>query len=90
MDKLRIAVVGAGLIGRRHVELIGHSAHCELAAIVDTASAAVDFATNVGVPIYSRLADLFARQRPDGVIVATPNALHVCTASNAFPMAYLH
>jgi predicted dehydrogenase len=77
VDKLRIAVVGAGLIGRRHVELIGQSAHCELVALVDTAPATVEFAAHVGVPIYSGLADLFARQRLDGVIVATPNGLHL-------------
>jgi predicted dehydrogenase len=77
MDRLRIAVVGAGLIGRRHVKLIGQSARCELAAIVDTAPAAVEFAAKAGVPIYSRLADLFASERLDGVIVATPNGFHV-------------
>ena len=31
----RIAIVGAGLIGRRHVELVRQSPECELAGIVD-------------------------------------------------------
>ena len=34
MSKVRIAVVGAGLIGRRHIELVQESEHCELAAVV--------------------------------------------------------
>src|SRR3712207_6246948 len=77
MSKVRIAVAGAGLIGRRHVQLIQESRSCELSAIVDPAPGAADFAREAGVPIYPNLADLFATERPDGVTVATPNSLHV-------------
>jgi predicted dehydrogenase len=76
-ETVRIAVAGAGLIGRRHTELIQESNSCELSAIVDPSPAAADFAQGAGVPIYPSLPDLFAAQRPDGVIVATPNQLHV-------------
>jgi predicted dehydrogenase len=75
--KVRIAVAGAGQIGRRHIELIGRSAECELSAIVDPAPAAADHARMLGVPLYASLADLLAKNRPDGVILATPNQLHV-------------
>ena len=37
MRKLEIAVAGAGLIGRRHIELILSSTECQLSAIVDPA-----------------------------------------------------
>ena len=77
MSEVRIAVAGAGLIGRRHGQLILRSKSCELTAIVDPAPGAADFAREARVPIYPTLADLFAAQRPDGVIVATPNSLHV-------------
>lgn len=77
MSELRIAVVGAGLIGRRHVQLIRENEACELAALVDPAPAALDFAREAGVPIHPTLTDLFAEARPDGAIVATPNSLHV-------------
>lgn len=77
MSKVRIAVAGAGLIGRRHVQLIQESESCELSAVVDLAPAAADFAREVGVPIYPSITELLAAERPDGVIVATPNALHV-------------
>lgn len=75
--RLRIAVAGAGAIGRRHIELVAQHADCELAAIVDPAPGAADVARQFGVALYGSLADLFARERPDGVIVATPNNLHV-------------
>lgn len=75
--RLRIAVAGAGLIGRRHIVLVAQHEHCELAGIVDPAPGAADVARQFGVALYASLADLFARERPDGVIVATPNNLHV-------------
>ncbi|MCU1720358.1 MULTISPECIES: Gfo/Idh/MocA family protein [unclassified Pseudomonas] len=77
MKKIRIAVAGAGLIGRRHIELIQASNDCELAAIVDPLPATATFANSLGVPLYSDLDSLLTAQRPDGVILATPNQLHV-------------
>jgi predicted dehydrogenase len=77
MKKIRIAVAGAGLIGRRHIELIGQRGDCELMAIVDPAPSALAFAREAGVPLHRSLADLFASERPDAVIAATPNSMHV-------------
>ncbi|MCU1731240.1 MULTISPECIES: Gfo/Idh/MocA family protein [unclassified Pseudomonas] len=77
MKKTRIAVAGAGLIGRRHIELIQASNDCELAAIVDPLPATAAFADSLDVPLYSNLDSLLTAQRPDGVILATPNQLHV-------------
>ena len=77
MTRLDIAVAGAGLIGRTHIGLIQASDACRLCGIVDPAAGAAEIARGAGVPRYATLAALFAAQRPDGVIVATPNALHV-------------
>jgi len=78
---VRIAVAGAGLIGRRHVELVRQSGECVLAAIVDPSPAAAAVAAGAGVPLFGSLADLLAQQdRPDAVILATPNHLHVTHA----------
>jgi predicted dehydrogenase len=75
--KVRIAVAGAGQIGKRHIGLIVKSNECALAAVVDPASAAAAYAHSLGVPLYKSLAELFAKDRPDGVILATPNRMHV-------------
>jgi predicted dehydrogenase len=72
-----IAVAGAGLIGRRHIEEIRKSGSADLAAIVDPMPGAVELARDAGVAAYPSLAELFAADRPDGVILATPNQLHV-------------
>lgn len=77
MQALKIAVAGAGVIGRRHAELVAESPLCTLAAIVDPAPAAAAVARTAGVPLFASLRELFAAQRPDGVIIATPNRLHV-------------
>ena len=77
---LGIAVAGAGVIGRRHIELIQASPRTRLCAVVDPQPAAQAFAASLGVPHFASLEDLFAGQaaaRPDGVILATPNPLHV-------------
>jgi predicted dehydrogenase len=74
---LRIAVIGAGVIGRTHVKLVQQSPSCALAAIVDPVAGAGELARELGVPHYRDIAALLADQRPDGAIVASPNHLHV-------------
>jgi predicted dehydrogenase len=76
-DPVRISVAGAGLIGRRHIEEIDASAACALASIVDPGLAAAALAEKFSVPLHPSLAELFASDKPDGVILATPNQLHV-------------
>ncbi|MFN0164687.1 MAG: Gfo/Idh/MocA family protein [Burkholderiales bacterium] len=80
MARTRIAVVGAGLIGRAHVAALAQSPTCALAAIADPADGAAALAATGGVPHRATLAELLARDRPDGVVLATPNALHVAQA----------
>ena len=77
MDKTRIAVAGAGIIGLAHIGVTQKSTTCRLCAIVDPSPAAVDVAARAGVPLYRSLDELIAHDRPDGVILATPNPLHV-------------
>jgi predicted dehydrogenase len=74
--RLQIAVVGAGAIGRAHIDLIRRSAECSLAAIVDPAPRAGDLAQHLGVPHYHGLDALLADRKPDGAIIASPNHLH--------------
>ena len=77
----RIAVIGAGLVGARHVELVAR--HATLAAGVDPAPASELLAQRHGAPWRTDLADCLAKDAPDGVIIATPNHLHVAGAMRA-------
>jgi predicted dehydrogenase len=78
--KLRIGIAGAGLIGRKHIDLIEASADCVLAGIADHSADAKAFAAARGIDWYSDHRELLADARPDGVIVASPNALHLAMA----------
>lgn len=74
---MRIAIAGAGLIGRRHVELIEASPDCVLAGIADPSPAANEYAQTRGVGWYADHRALLEQEKPDGLIVASPNALHL-------------
>lgn len=66
---MRIAVVGAGQFGRKHIETIRNEPQCELVAVADPA-----YTGEKGFADYRKMLDA---AEPDGVIIATPNALHV-------------
>ena len=77
MGRVGIAVAGAGMIGLRHIEEIQKGASCELLAIVDPSPRAADVARQAAVPLYHSLDELFTKHKPGGVVLATPNQLHV-------------
>jgi predicted dehydrogenase len=75
--QVRIAVAGAGLIGKRHIEEVAASSDAQLACVVDPGPAAGEVAEKFGVPLYPSLTEMFEADEPEGVILATPNRLHV-------------
>ncbi|MCL4188944.1 MAG: Gfo/Idh/MocA family oxidoreductase [Rhodobacteraceae bacterium] len=79
MRPVALAVCGAGLIGRRHLDAIDRAAGARLAAIVEPDPAAGVLAAARGVPWHPDLSDLPAGAA-EGVILATPNAHHVAGA----------
>ena len=86
MTKIRIAVAGAGAIGQAHMRVAQSSTALVLSAVVDPSPAATAIAERAGVPLYRSLDQLLAAERPDGLVLATPNHLHVpqalqCTAA---------
>ncbi len=77
MSKIRVAVAGAGYIGLAHMDVMRASPTCILSAIVDPAPTGKLAGERFGVPLYQSLDALIARDRPDAIILATPNQLHV-------------
>jgi predicted dehydrogenase len=83
VSPLRIAVAGAGLMGRSHAQLLADHAQTRLAAFVDPAAHGQSLAQEFGVPCHASLDELLARDKPDALIIATPNDLHVPQALQA-------
>lgn len=79
--KIRIAVVGPGLVGKKHIDLVAHHAGCELAGVValdDERSGR--YCAGIGAMRFDSIADLLAATRVDGMIIASPNVFHAAHA----------
>ena len=72
---IRIAMIGAGLIGRKHIQKIGEHPDFELAGIADVVrdKVAAEFP---GVPVHADYRAMLEAVRPEAVIIASPNQLH--------------
>jgi predicted dehydrogenase len=78
--RVGIAVVGYGLIGREHVRRVLDEPDARLAAVVEPDAAGATAAAEHGVPVLPRFEELLERRLADGVILATPTALHAAQA----------
>lgn len=78
MAQVRIAVIGAGLIGRTHIAVLrAGNPDYTLAAVADPAPAAAAEGQSLGYPVYAGIEEMLDRIKPEGAIVAVPNQLHV-------------
>lgn len=75
--KVKLAVLGAGLIGKRHIQHVLAEPQAELSAVIDPTPLGREIAQASGVAWFPSFAAMIAADRPDGIIVATPNQLHV-------------
>ena len=77
MNKLPLALFGAGGIGRTHIDRILRSGNLGLAAIADPSDAGKALAAAHGIAWFADHRSLLDAVKPQGAIIATPNALHV-------------
>jgi len=77
MNKLRIAVVGVGLGGQIHIKRIKNSSEVILDSIIaPNRGANIEIAAKEGVPIFHTIIECIERNKPDGIIIASPNQVH--------------
>lgn len=74
---LRVAVIGAGFMGRQHLELVDASSRARVVAVADPF---VQEPHALACPVYDDTRSMLEASHPDAVIIANPNALHVDTA----------
>ena len=74
--KIKIAVVGIGLMGSQHLKAVNLSKKAKLHSIVDLNKKSEVHAKKFKVPFYNSSKHLLKNNKPDAVIVATPNQFH--------------
>ncbi len=73
----RLVVLGPGLMGLKHIALIRANPRCALAGVVyPAAQREPEVLRQLDAPVFEDLEACFASGAPDGVIIASPNALH--------------
>jgi len=77
---VKLAVIGLGWIGRKHAALIDEHSACSLVGLCDVDPRHVSVAEQFNVPFYRDVDELLEREKPEGVIIATPNGLHSVVA----------
>lgn len=76
----RVAVIGAGNMGRNHIRVVAEIAH--LVGISDTvAETGKVFTQQYSVPFFTSATELLDTQKPDAVIIATPTPTHAQIAT---------
>ena len=76
MSVVRIVVIGAGVMGRKHAEYLDASEHGELVALCDSDSRAGALAAQYDVPHFFNHVEALDLSAPDAAIVAAPTQLH--------------
>ena len=76
-DSPRVAVIGAGAMGRNHLRVLHDLDEAQLVALADAdEGAAQRSARRFGIPAYIDHTQMLDAMKPDAVIVAVPTALH--------------
>ena len=74
---VRLGLIGAGVIGARHMGAMDAIEGVELVGIADPVPAAKTIADERGVPFFASTEALLTDTKPDGVVVCTPTEHHL-------------
>jgi len=77
MGRVRVGLIGMGLIGTTHALTLQRVEDCELVAVADVDEKYRQSAEELGAKFYSDYEQMIERESLQGVIIATPNHLHV-------------
>lgn len=76
MEKIRVALVGTGGMGKVHYANYQHLPEYEVAAVCDSAEASVKTAAEWGLPRFKTIAEMLDHTDVDLVDICTPTFLH--------------
>ena len=76
-NAIRVAVIGAGAMGRNHLRVLNDLASVELVGVADADTAtAENTARRARIASYNDYREMLDRERPNAVVVAVPTILH--------------
>ena len=80
INTVKLAVCGLGLVGRRHLKAIEQITDASCVAVVDPFLKDKETIQISGADTFSNLSDMITKVRPDGIVLATPNVMHISQA----------
>ena len=79
MSSVKLAVVGLGLMGSRHVEVVESFDGCDLVGVCDLDPNLQSIADRHGVPFFQDIGEMLDNTKPHGAVIATQSARHIET-----------
>lgn len=80
MDEIKLAVVGGGVIGKKHMRFGAWVPNCRMVAICDPDPSQAEFAREQGAAFHTDVGAMIEAEGIQGAIISTPSALHVDVA----------
>ncbi len=77
MKRVRLGLVGMGMIGRVHAETMSRMRELEFVAASDIDPKHRKTAEEVGARFYQSYEEMIEKEKMDGVVIAVPNELHL-------------
>jgi predicted dehydrogenase len=74
--RIRLASIGAGMIGHVHAEIASGIEECEYVALCDQDPAKEKMAGRLGAKYYRDFREMIEKETLDGVMISLPNELH--------------
>lgn len=76
MEKVKIGLIGLGLMGTPHARILKKVEECDLVAASDVDEKQEKVAEELGIKFYKNYQEMIANESLQGVILAVPNHLH--------------
>jgi predicted dehydrogenase len=76
MKKVRLGLIGLGIMGAPHARILKKVPECDLVAASDIDGKQKAVTEEVGTKFYQHYEEMIEKERLQGVIIATPNQVH--------------
>ena len=74
--RVRLASIGAGMIGQVHARVLARLDECEYVALCDADPVKEKMAAELGTTYYRDAREMMDREKLDGVVISVPNEMH--------------